>query len=189
MMSRSILPPSLRTRCISGVVALLCLLTSSVAAAETRAAVCQLRQPHQYIARFVQYVRWPDEIEEQPWTVCVAPSAIDAAALYVGAHARGRGFEVRSVDSVEQARACHVLDTSGFDSERRSEFLVGLSREPVLTVGLGREFCNAGGQICLTDEAHVRFEINLSAMQQARLRANARLLRLGKRASMRSIVP
>lgn len=166
--------------------AAICLLWSTIAPAAP--ALCQLRQSHQYIARFVQYVRWPDESIDRPWTICVAPEAV-GAALYIGEYARGRGFEVRAVDDVEQARDCHVLDLGGFAPERRTGFLQGLSREPVLTVGPGREFCSAGGQICLIDETQVRFEINLSAMQQARLRANARLLRLGKRASMRSIVP
>jgi hypothetical protein len=135
-----------------------------------------------YIAGFVQYVKWPHEDGAQTWQVCVVAPAAEAADDYARRSARGKPFAVRAVAAGADVGSCHVLDLTRAP-ERESKTLVGAARAlPVLTVGHGDRFCAAGGGVCLrpaTDGGG--FEINLSAIQQSGLKVNAQLLMLGRK--------
>ncbi|MBS0570492.1 MAG: YfiR family protein, partial [Proteobacteria bacterium] len=51
----------------------------------------------------------------------------------------------------------------------------------LLTVGNGRDFCSAGGMICLRlDQPGGGFEVNLSAIRGAGLQINAKLLMMAR---------
>lgn len=144
----------------------------------------QLIDVNQYIERFMQYVRWPDESSrDQAWRVCVVGDAQGSALHFNQLTARGRPFSVQSVTQPEQVRDCHVLDlTRVQDRTEQAGFLGGLQQLPILSIGSGEEFCRQGGHICLTRGAARQFDLNISALQGSGLSVNARLLTLGQAA-------
>jgi hypothetical protein len=164
----------------------LCLLVSALALASGSLAQAPssggLGTAADYIVGFVQYVRWPAEESLASWQVCVAAPLADKAAAYAGRTARGKPFAVRAIAAGDTLVDCHVvelMDASEADARRLLERARHL---PVLTVGDGERFCSAGGIACLRlREGAGGFEINLSAVQQARLVVNAQLLMLGRK--------
>jgi hypothetical protein len=134
-----------------------------------------------YVAGFVQYVRWPAEDEIQRWRVCIAAPVGDKAEAYAGRTARGRPFDVRAVGARDALDDCHILDLSDATPTDAKPLLERARRLAILTVGEGERFCSAGGVACLRRREGGGFEINLSAAQQARLSVNAQLLMLGRK--------
>lgn len=133
------------------------------------------------LSGFIQYVRWPDEAQLPRWEVCIpargaAPPEGDALS------ARGRPIVLRTLSEGEGAERCQILDLTGVTPTAARALLDRTRRLPVLTIGQGDAFCSAGGVICLRPVASGGgFEVNLSALQESGLAANAQILMLGRR--------
>jgi hypothetical protein len=167
---------------LRSVAAALALASSGAAAQAPSPAASGLGTAGDYIAGFVQYVRWPAEDDVKTWQVCVAPPLADKAAAYAGRIARGKPFEVRAVGPRDGLADCHVLDLTDAPAADGKALLERARRLAILTVGEGERFCTAGGVACLRQrDGSGGFEINLSAAQQARLSVNAQLLMLGRK--------
>jgi hypothetical protein len=133
------------------------------------------------LAGFVQYIRWPAEAELRRWEVCVPPGGGAPPESELPA-ARGRPIAVRVLAPGESVDRCQILDLTGLSPTAARALLDRARRLPVLTIGHGDFFCSAGGVICLRPAASGGgFEVNLSALQEAGLAANAQLLMLGRR--------
>jgi hypothetical protein len=143
-----------------------------------------------YIARFVQYVRWPGEDATDAWRICIAAPPGDAPAAYAGQTARGKPFATRRVAAADPVLDCHVLDLT-HAPPADGKALLGRARPlSVLTVGAGEGFCSAGGTVCLRPSGEGGgFEINLSAAQASRLSINAQLLMLGRKRQIAGAKP
>lgn len=161
-----------------GIAALLLALASLHAA---RAAV---PTPQEYIAGFVLYVRWPGDETVKSWQVCVATPADAGDAHYTGLRVRERPFEIRHVKPGDALGSCQILDLTATDPATTAALLKNTQgRNGLLTVGSGRDFCSAGGQICLhMGEARGGFEVNLSAVKNAGFLINAKLLMMARQA-------
>ena len=140
-----------------------------------------LSTPQDYISRFVLYVRWPDDAAITAWQVCVAAPATGADDYYATLTVRERPFAVRHVTAADALDACQILDLSGIDAAPALHFLQTHALHGVLTVGDGKDFCSAGGLICLRlHEPQGGFEVNLSAVKNSGLAINAQLLMLAR---------
>lgn len=83
---------------------------------------------------------------------------------------------------IEALRQCHILFIC--HSERKwLPQTIGLVQDaPVLTVGDVRTFLDVGGIIkFIPENEQVRFEINMRAAEQARLKISSKLLRLARK--------
>lgn len=141
------------------------------------------------LAGFIQYLRWPGEGELRRWQVCVAvpDPALPEGELLT---ARGRPVFVRAVRAGESPDGCQILDLTGLPPADIRAFLERARRLPVLTIGDGAAFCSAGGTVCMrSPAAGGGFEVNLSALQEAGLNANAQLLMLGRRRQTAGAAP
>jgi hypothetical protein len=152
----------------------------ATAALVTGAAYAALSTPQDYISRFVLYVRWPDDAAIKAWQVCVASPATTGDDYYATLTVRERPFTVRHVTAADALGTCQILDLSGIAAAQAKDFL-----QPhvpgVLTVGDGKDFCSAGGLICLRlGEPQGGFEVNLSAVKNSGLAINAQLLMLAR---------
>jgi len=135
----------------------------------------------EYIVGFVQYVHWPAEDAAKTWQVCVGSPLGDRTAYYAGRTARGKAFSVRAVAASDALADCHILDLTNTSEGDAKAFLARARPLAILTVGEGERFCTTGGIACLRSHPDGGFEINLSAVQRARLMVNAQLLMLGRR--------
>lgn len=135
-----------------------------------------------FIYNFTRFVQWPQARASGPLDICVMGedpfgSAIDAAVA--GKSVGERAINVARVEAIEEAKACEVLFISSSQEGELEDILETLADAPVLTVGDMDDFAERGGMINLTKEGnHVRFEINVDALEDAGLRASSRLLRL-----------
>lgn len=134
--------------------------------------------PQEYISGFVLYVRWPGDETIKAWQVCVATPTDAGDAHYAELRVRDRPFEIRHVKAGDALVSCHILDLTASDPATTAALLRATQgRSGLLTVGNGRDFCSAGGLICLrTQEPHGGFEVNLSAVKNAGFLINAKLL-------------
>jgi hypothetical protein len=142
-----------------------------------------------FLFNFAKYVEWPVEAfhsKEAPVWLCVAGRdpfgpAIDA---FDGKQVHGRPIVVRRIPSgSEDFRGCHVLYVS--DSEQRHVApLLRSAQGSILTVSDIDGFVDVGGAIGLVNaDERIQFEVNVSTLQRASLKASSQLLKLARNAS------
>jgi hypothetical protein len=174
-----------------GLFAALCFAV--IAAGAALAADSPARAPSAALASdrligFIQYIRWPGEGELRRWDVCVAPGQTIPDGEWPTA--RGRPIVVRALAANEAPERCQILDLTGLTAAQTRAMLDRTRRTPVVTIGDGEAFCTAGGVICTrAAAAGGGFEVNLSALQDAGLAANAQLLMLGRRRQTAGAAP
>jgi hypothetical protein len=127
-------------------------------------------------------VRWPADEGISAWQVCIATGSPAKAATYAARTSRGRPFAARAVSAADALADCQILDLTDTPPTEAKALLQRARQLAILTVGDGEAFCSAGGIACLRRQSEAAgFEINLSAVQQARLAVNPQLLMLGRR--------
>ena len=197
----------LRFRCrLTALLALIGVAPTSLAADATHVAralvqvpvAAALPTPQQYIGGFVLYVRWPGDkaistsrSAIKAWQICVAAPADASDARYAGMVVRERPFVVRHVTPGDALGSCHVLDLTVTDPATTAGFLkTAQAQRGLLIVGDGKDFCSAGGLICLRlRESRGGFEINLSAVKNAGFIVNAKLLMMARQADAEGTSP
>ena len=153
-----------------------------LAMAMTGVAPAALPTPQEYISGFLLYVRWPDEAAISMWQICVAAPAGASDTQYADLVVRERKFTVRHVTPADALASCQVLDLTAVDAAATSVFLKAAQPlRGLLTVGDSKDFCSAGGLICLhLHEPRGGFEVNLSAVKNAGFSINAKLLMMAR---------
>jgi hypothetical protein len=85
----------------------------------------------------------------------------------------------RRVESIGDARLCHIIFISNSESKRLREIFAGLRGASVLTVGENDNFIGAGGMLNFVVEGRkIRFQINDASARHAGLKINSKLLSL-----------
>ena len=83
---------------------------------------------------------------------------------------------------IQAIRRCYILYICPSEQEQLKEIVSWVKAHPVLTVAEAKDFLDAGGIInFLMEEKKVRFEINVTAGEQAKLKIRSQLLQLAKR--------
>lgn len=83
---------------------------------------------------------------------------------------------------IKALRICHLLFICSSEQNKLKEITNSVKDHHVLTVGDTKGFLESGGIIKFRmEEKKVRFEINLAAAKQAKLKIRSQLLRLAKR--------
>ncbi len=131
-----------------------------------------------------KYADWPEGVFPaggSPFTVCVLGDGPFGQAMYEleGKTIKGRSVTVTPVTRSSGLAQCRMLVVNRYERERLSPFLASAARNHVLTIGDTPQFAEQGGIVGLvTREEKVRFEINLSAADDAKIRLSSTLLRL-----------
>jgi hypothetical protein len=140
-----------------------------------------------FLFHFAQFVDWPSEAFKDagsPLTYCTVGEdpfhgALDASLN--GKMLGARAFRVQHFKQTQEAQGCQVLFVGTAEKRFLSTTLANLKGTPVLTVGESEHFAEEGGMIgFFLEDNKVRFEINLNAAEQAKLKISARLLELAK---------
>jgi hypothetical protein len=83
---------------------------------------------------------------------------------------------------IEAVKKCHLLFVCSSEKEYLKDIVNAVKYRPVLTVGDTEEFLQSGGIISFVmEDQKVRFEVNLTAAEHAKLKIRSQLLRLAKR--------
>lgn len=83
---------------------------------------------------------------------------------------------------IEAVKKCHLLFVCSSEKEHLKDIVNAVKDRPVLTVGEMQGFLETGGiSNFLVEDNKVRFEVNLTAAEHAKLKIRSQLLRLAKR--------
>lgn len=140
-----------------------------------------------YLYNFGKFVRWPQGPDRGPMQVCVAghdPFGRAVAKLVEGEEINGRRVEERDLESPEGVAACSILFVGTGEHTRVDSFLAGADGRQILTVGEGPDFLERGGmiQFVLVGD-HVRFAVNLEAINRHRIAVSSELLKVAVKVS------
>jgi hypothetical protein len=139
-----------------------------------------------FIYNFIQYAEWPRQslASTSPFTICLVGDLFQTVMedTVRGENLNGRSITVRSLLSAEGVSGCHLIYfRDEVNSRIVSEILGAAKALPILTVGEGKDFIQAGGIIRFTKTANrIRFEINPQAAEKQSLSLSSRLLRLAE---------
>ncbi len=166
------------------IAALLCLSPKSNAQSQE---LTEYQVKAAFIYNFAKFVEWPgDAFTESaaPLRICVLgenPFGQELMRVANGKKIGGHDLLVSNLSEAHQARGCHVLFVSSSERGRIAQVLEATRGASVLTVGEPADFLRHGGIIrFVVDEGKVRFEVNLTASEKARVKISSKLLTLAR---------
>ncbi len=138
-----------------------------------------------FLYNFTRFVEWPPAARPDPGAPFVIAilgrdpfgSVLDETVA--GKTVAGRPIAVHRVVRADDCRDAQIVFVSPSERSNTAAILKALERPGVLTVGDTDGFAQQGGAINFTVQARrVRFEINPSVAEQARLKMSSQLLKL-----------
>ena len=139
-----------------------------------------------FLYNFAKFTEWPADslAPGQRLALCVLGDNAVASALdqTIKGHAiESHELTVELLKPDASARSCHLLYMSGLDEKRSAQLIDSLKNVPVLTASDANRFAELGGVAQLTlENGRMRFAINVSAAQRARLQLSSKLLSLAR---------
>jgi hypothetical protein len=138
-----------------------------------------------YLLNFIKFVDWPADVlaPGAPVVMCVAdPAVADAMAVSLADWPAGaRGVTLTRVAASAAPAECSVWYVPDLDARRAEAALAGLRGRSVLSVSTTQDFARRGGTIELFfDGDTMKFAVNAQAAERARLRVDARLLKIAR---------
>ena len=140
-----------------------------------------------FLFHFAQFIDWPEgtfKDASSPLTYCTIGEdpfhgALDASLS--GKMIGTRPLRVLHFKQPQYIRNCQILFIGAGEKRLLPTVLASLKENFVLTVGESEHFVHSGGMIgVLLEDNRIRFEINLEAAEQAKLKMSSRLLALAK---------
>jgi hypothetical protein len=140
-----------------------------------------------FLFHFAEFVDWPEgafKDANTPITYCITGEDPFRGALDDSLRAKvvgNRGMRVDHLKQGDSMQGCQVLFIGATENRRAASILANVKGSAVLTVGESPNFAENGGMIefCLEGKK-IRFDINLAAVNKAKLKMSARLLALAK---------
>lgn len=140
-----------------------------------------------FLFHFAQFVEWPEgafQEADSPLVYCTIGKDPFQGALeesFKGKMIGSHSLQVRHLKEGGAAQGCHVAFLGKAAGRHIQDELASLRGNPVLTVGETEQFVKESGMIGFSlEENKIRFDINLEAAEQAKLKISARLLALAK---------
>jgi hypothetical protein len=134
-----------------------------------------------YLVNFLKYVEWPESHAKA--TICLFGRDAMSAALagYEGRMVAGRELELRRVGNPDQFAECQILYVPDTEEARFAAVLRWTEGLPILTVSDAEFFARQGGGIALVrEDTRLRFDVNLDALNRAKLKPASQMLRLAR---------
>ncbi len=140
-----------------------------------------------FIYNFTLFIEWPETAfpaKDSPITVGVLGDDAFADILkeIIKDHtARGRGFSIKTSESIKQLSNYHIIFIGGKNVKKAPKILKALDGSHSLTISDSPGMAEKGVIInFFIENERVRFEINLEAARRAGLKISAKMLRLAR---------
>lgn len=141
-----------------------------------------------FIYKFATYIRWPASVggnATRPFVIGVFgkdPFGPLLAEVVRGQTVQGRAIHIKPLARIEEALDCDVVFVSSSERGNLGQIVSVLRGASVLTIGDMDQFAEQGGMIGLvtTEDNHIRFDINKTAIERSGLRASSQLLHLAR---------
>jgi hypothetical protein len=141
-----------------------------------------------FLYNFTKFVEWPEgafvEARSPMILGILGENPVGTLLTQIAARqpVNGRPILVKQFKAGEDPRKCQILFAALKDQKRLAEVLGELKGAPVLTVGEGSGFTQAGGMIAFVVEGNkVRLRIDLEAASEAHLKISSKLIAVAKR--------
>ena len=136
-----------------------------------------------FMYNFIEYVKWPETVQEGPLILCVfGESEVTPFLERIVAKRKAgkRPIELKTIQPGESdLPACHLLFVPN-SLDHFAQFNSELMAKHVLVVGDEKNATAKGASINFTlVEGKLKFEINLSALEQSGPTMSSQLLKLG----------
>jgi len=178
--------PSVYLRVVALLVAVLSMVITQSAPAQTKAAG-ENELKAAFVAKLPLFVSWPDSsFESATSPVVVGLFGRNSFGPYLQAAlkdkvAGGRPVKVKICDSLEEAAACQIVFIAESDKATVETILKSLTKHAILTVSDEPDFAERGGILGLAEsDRKIRLEVNIDAIQRSALRVDPQLLRISK---------
>jgi hypothetical protein len=162
-------------------------LLASAQLSRGQGAVEEYQLKAAFLFNFTRYVNWPEappSAADEPFVIGVLgddPFGHWLEEAVSGREVGGRRAVARRYARPEDARECRVLFVAVRDPAGLERAIGVVANRPVLTVGEGDAFLEAGGMISFATEGRrVRFDVNLPAAKRAGLAPGSQLLKLAR---------
>jgi hypothetical protein len=164
-------------------VVLMMFTATALPAQESRPGEYQVKAA--YLFNFGRFVKWPTAIpaeRESSFTFCVLgqdPFGPTLDSILAGEDLGGKPVAVRRIAKPQEAGPCRIVFISSAEENRLKEILAVIDESGVLTVSDMPGFSRRGGMIQFIVEGNkVRFEINLTSAENAKLTLSSELLKV-----------
>jgi hypothetical protein len=138
-----------------------------------------------YLYNFGRFVKWPDTVpagKGDTFSVCVLgldPFGSILDSTLSGEALDGKPVLLRRISKPQDAGECRILFISSTEEKHLKEILTALDESGVLTVSDMPGFTRRGGMIQFVLEGdRIRFEINLTSAESAKLVLSSELLKV-----------
>jgi hypothetical protein len=145
-----------------------------------------------FLYNFARYVEWPKEAfadKQAPFVIGIFgenPFGTVLGRIAKTKTVQDRRIEVKNIDSLDGLADCHILFiTDSVAMEQQQRIIEKSQKKPILLVGEIPKFLDFGGSVnFFLDGNHVRFEINVDAVDHKKMQIDAKLLSVGKKVSL-----
>ena len=187
------------TRCVAGSLPIL-LCLQALLAQNPPPKPTEYQVKATYLSNFGKFAEWPGVqpgvqpgaqpgAQDQPgvptdsFNICVLGTDPFGSALtraVTGESINRVPMAAKHISKVQDAVAgCRILFIAASEDDKLKTILAALGNASVLTVGESADFAKRGGMIqFVLDNNHIRFEVNLAAVQRARLTLSSELTKL-----------
>jgi len=138
-----------------------------------------------YLYNFGHFVEWPTNVmaaKNDSFTVCVLgqdPFGPVLDTALAGETIGGKKVSAKRISNPQELGTCQIVFLSSADGVQLNKIIEALNKQAVLTVSDMPQFSQRGGMIQFVLEGkRVRFEVNLTAAQQAGLTLSSDLLKV-----------
>lgn len=135
-----------------------------------------------FVYNFCKFVEWPEG--ENTELVLGLMGASDDTSHFesiAGKTARELAITVKQVNTQDELGACQLVFIAPDQAGQVPGILKKLAGQPVLTISAMEDFCKQGGMIQFVSiQGKMRFYINRTAAENARLSISSQLLKMAK---------
>jgi len=140
-----------------------------------------------FLFNFAKFIDWPTDSfknSSDPLTYCVAgddPFGDSLDQALAGKTIGGHPVRLLRPKKPEDADVCQIIFLASKQEKLSARYLEHVKDHSVLTVGEADDFLRQGGIIrFILEDNRVRFEINLTTAEHAKLKVSSRLLALAR---------
>jgi hypothetical protein len=161
----------------------LLLLLASLSVAQTPNVEYRIKSA--YIFNFAKFVSWPSSAFQTPTSPIIIgilgkdPFGTEIDETIAHKSIDGRPLAVKRLAETDPLDGCHILFIAESERKQVPRILESVSKLPILTVSEIEDFTDTGGMIrFFKHEKNIRFEIDLDAVEAARLKISSKLLQV-----------
>lgn len=134
------------------------------------------------IAKFVEWNGIDGTTPSSPLVICMTGQVFGSAIDSIdGKTVQGRTVTVKHPSNGQEARACHILFIENPEGRKAEEVLEAVGGRPILTVCDRPDCAQQGVMVNLQkQEDKIGIELNLDAVQRARLKLSSQLIKLAR---------